>query len=385
MTLIQRLTTMTLSLLVVCGFGAAALAEEAVPVYDACRYAKHLISEPETFYIGGVVGTPWLQAAVCQETGEACDQIGHLCGGDVPGYLNLENLCGGNQALKVCVPKNSATDETGVCVAFTDGCMAAADSCREAACSFDPWTPSYPPVPSQPGDRPLVQAQFAMPSYDRPVSCVFTPKKNAPGQCSFRVTPEPEPCDPKHEICNVTIPPPPPTEHPCDDIEDPELRDCCNQHGGLSLDAIEDCIPDSGDPSDACNLIVHVGGDVNGQMNVCCNYINNDGVIQDSEVVQACENSIQGGASGSGEPEASDGSESSGGAAPDSSAAPAASGSKSESASGGCSLLEGELASSVAGTARALVQWLVSMGALIPLAALRRLLSRGNRAGKSRR
>ncbi|HEX5035850.1 MAG TPA: hypothetical protein VFX30_01685 [bacterium] len=487
MDFIKRLTVIVLALGTVWGLGSFASADEAgVPVYDACRYAKHLITQPETFHIGGIVGTPWLEAAVCQETGEACDQIGHLCGGDVPGYQNLENLCGGNQALKVCVPKNSANDENGVCVSFTDGCLAAADSCRDAACSFAPWSPTFPPVPIQPGQKPLVQAQFATPSYDRPVACIFTPKPNAPGQCSFRANPEPKPCDPKHEICNFTTPPPPPTEHPCDDIADPELRDCCNQHGGLNLDAIEACIPDSDDPSDACNIIVHVGGDVNGQMNVCCNYVNNDGIIQDSEVVQECKNSFPGQApEGEPTPGTPEGSESAGegfscavtaldaekvdgkfislnkdglgirlavaysgpaveGAAsveiaqtdgpavtwegpssvPFSSSAtwtvqmgrpdtlmgeyiPNAeflvtvrdaaggilnqtscaetAGIQAKGGSSGCSLVEGELVQNVTGVAKSLLQWILSAGALIPLAGLRRLLSLGNRGRKSRR
>jgi hypothetical protein len=295
---LNRLAVIGLFLWAVLGLSSAASADEAAaPAYDACRYAKHLISQPGTFYLGGIVGVSWLEAAVCQETGEACALIGHLCGGDVPGYQNLENLCGGNQALKVCVPKTSINDESGVCVAFTDGCAAAADSCRNASCSFGPWTPLNPPVPILPGGDRMVQADFQLPSYDRPTACIFTPKPNAAAQCSFRANPEPKRCDPKHEICDFTTPPPPPTEHPCDGIADPELKACCDQHGGLSLDAIEECIPDSDDPSEACHLVVGVGGDVNGQMNVCCNYLNNEGIIQDSEVVQECQNTLNPGQS----------------------------------------------------------------------------------------
>jgi hypothetical protein len=323
----------------------AARAEILVqPAYDPCEYARNRIKDPNTYNIGGIVGDDWLAAALCQTTAEACADIGALCAGGVS-YDELDQLCTPGNQLRVCVPKDSIGDADGVCVAFTDGCPANAGICQKAGCSFKDWSPVPEPVPDTGGGVAFLGAV-----YDRPEACVYMPFDDGSPACG-------------QDDPSIQIPPPPPTEHPCDEypwgskewwccvdplsseclpgdlttptggtttggttggsgtggttggtggsgtggtttggttgggpcdgIADPVLKACCEEHGGLTLEAVEECIPDSDDPSGDCNIIINVGGNFenNGQLNICCQYVNNAGIIQDSEIVQECKNS----------------------------------------------------------------------------------------------
>lgn len=313
--------------------GSAQADVEVQPAYNPCDYARNLIKDPNAFYVGGIAGANWLEAAVCQATAEDCWDIGNLCGGGV-GYEELDQLCSPGSELRICVPKASPGDKSGVCVAFTNGCPSQAEVCEKAGCSFDDWSPKFPPVPDT-GGGPI---RFVAGVYERPVACTYEPSNDGSPACQGGGS--------------YGIPPPPPTEHPCDEyvwgskewlccvdplssecrpgdytivtcedkypndpqaiacckdpelpgckevgdcdgIADPELKACCEEHGGLTLEALEECIPDSDDPSGDCNIIINVGGNFenSGQLNVCCQYVNNAGVIQDSEIVQECKNS----------------------------------------------------------------------------------------------
>jgi hypothetical protein len=184
------------------GMVPSAGAENAVaPAYDPCEYAHLLIANPNTYDVGGIVGVPWLEAAVCQETQEECALLGKLCPSGVA-YDELDELCAAGKELRICVPKDSADDNEGICVAITNGCPSLADSCEEAHCVFEKWTPIPTPAGIGTGDRP----QFIGAEYDRPVACELVPKEDAGPACENR--------DP-----NFTTPPPPPTEHPCDEYE----------------------------------------------------------------------------------------------------------------------------------------------------------------------
>jgi hypothetical protein len=55
---------------------------------------------------------------------------------------------------------------------------------------------------------------------------------------------------------------------------------------------MDSCIPDGPGSAGDCNIVINAGGDFinNGQMNICCQVVNNSGTITDTTISQACEN-----------------------------------------------------------------------------------------------
>jgi hypothetical protein len=97
--------------------------------------------------------------------------------------------------------------------------------------------------------------------------CSNTPNKRCPETC-----PTCPDCKPPTVDCSV--------------IADPTLKDCCVAKGGFLWFVMDSCIHNSSD----CNIIANIGGDVNGQLNICCNVLNNTGTISGSTISQSCNN-----------------------------------------------------------------------------------------------
>ncbi|HEX5035854.1 MAG TPA: hypothetical protein VFX30_01705 [bacterium] len=81
----------------------------------------------------------------------------------------------------------------------------------------------------------------------------------------------------------------------CNVIADPAMKACCVAKGGFLWFMMNSCVHNSGD----CNIIANIGGDVNGQLNICCNVLNNTGTISGSTIEQSC-NNVTGGTTGGG-------------------------------------------------------------------------------------
>ncbi|HEX5035852.1 MAG TPA: hypothetical protein VFX30_01695 [bacterium] len=99
-------------------------------------------------------------------------------------------------------------------------------------------------------------------------------------------TPEnPKPCG-GNETCPTCPDCPRPPVIDCNVIADPTMKACCVAKGGMLYFVMDSCAKTSSD----CNIIANIGGDVNGQVNICCNVLNNTGTITDSTITQACSN-----------------------------------------------------------------------------------------------
>jgi len=79
----------------------------------------------------------------------------------------------------------------------------------------------------------------------------------------------------------------------CDSIQDAATKNCCKQAGGIPLLVVDKCVADSPNPSGDCNIFINVMGDLvnSGQMNICCQAVNNSGTIT-GDITQSCDNII---------------------------------------------------------------------------------------------
>lgn len=94
---------------------------------------------------------------------------------------------------------------------------------------------------------------------------------------------------------------PPPPKVDCSLIGDPKIKDCCIEKGGLLWFMLDKCVEDGPGGKDDCNIVINAGGDFinSGQMNICCQVVNNTGEIKDTTISQACSNTTGGGPGGS--------------------------------------------------------------------------------------
>jgi hypothetical protein len=115
--------------------------------------------------------------------------------------------------------------------------------------------------------------------------------------CSEHVSHGEDPGTPANPVpCGEDCPQCPDCRQPEIDCEkivgNEELKKCCTAKEGKLWFVLDACIPDGPGSSGDCNIVINAGGDFinNGQMNICCQVVNNSGTITDTTISQACEN-----------------------------------------------------------------------------------------------
>lgn len=87
----------------------------------------------------------------------------------------------------------------------------------------------------------------------------------------------------------------------CSVIGDAKMKACCKEVDGLLWFVMDKCIEDGPGSEGDCNIVINAGGDFinEGQLNICCQVVNNSGTITDTTISQACGNTTGGGPGGS--------------------------------------------------------------------------------------